>query len=84
MIIICDAGTAERIWRSSGRWKMGGGMRAYSISALILRRAHLAQETLAFPKQGKRRLPETGDGRSAISADRAYVYARMRVRMSAW
>lgn len=68
----------------------GGGMRAHSISALILRRAHLAQETLAFPEQGKRPLqwqeevlPETGDARSAISADRACVYARMRARMSA-
>lgn len=52
-----------------GRLGGGGGMRAHSISALILRRAHLAQETLAFPEQGKRplqwqeeALPETGDG----------------------
>lgn len=63
----------------SGEMVASRGMQAHSISALILRRAHLARETLAFPSWEKttsvagRRLPETGDGRSAISADRARV-----------
>lgn len=63
----------------SGEVVASRGMQAHSISALILRRAHLARETLAFPSREKstsvagRRLPETGDGRSAISADRARV-----------
>lgn len=46
---------------------------------------------LSLPQAGEetssmagRRLPETGDGRSAISADRACVCARMCARMSAW
>lgn len=63
----------------SGEMVAGRGMQAHSISALILRRTHLARETLAFPSRemttsvAGRRLQETGDGRSAISADRARV-----------
>lgn len=37
-------------------------MRGHSISAPILRCAHLAQETLAFPKQGKRPLQWQEEG----------------------
>lgn len=71
--------------------RVGGGMRAHLISALVLRRAHLAWETLAFPKTGKRPLQwqEEGSLRPEMVAQPSAltgpcVYRRMRERMSVW
>lgn len=48
-------------------------MREHSISALVLRRGHLARETLAFQEQGKRALQwqEEGSPRPEMAAQQS-------------